>query len=153
MTNATHNSYLLSRLERGLLLLFLLFLLHLSASFDCFCIAVVVIVNFIVVIIAWFDTRVWLWMLCCVVVSDGDGLISAEDLFLAEVRQSGRQDVCLRSNSCCVDQARIMQRSPQFLRAIFRVYTESVWYPGRQLNHMSMARGQTANKPGTRTSG
>lgn len=54
------------------------------------------------------------------IISDGDGLISPEDLFLAE--------------------ARILQRSPQFLRAIFRVYTEAVWYPGRQLNHISIQR-------------
>lgn len=59
--------------------------------------------------------------------SDGDGLISPEDLFLAE--------------------ARILQRSPQFLRAIFRVYTEAVWYPGRQLNHLSIQRATAKSGP------
>ncbi|CAE7502473.1 CPK3, partial [Symbiodinium microadriaticum] len=72
-----------------------------------------------------------LLLICRFIDSDGDGLISAEDLFLAE--------------------ARILQRSPQFLRAIFRVYTESVWYPGRQLNHMSMQRGPSAGKQVART--
>jgi hypothetical protein len=60
--------------------------------------------------------------------SDGDGLISSEDLFLAE--------------------ARIMQRSPQFLRAVFRIYTESLWYPGRQLNMISIKN----NFPSSRVS-
>ena len=50
-----------------------------------------------------------------------------------------------------VAQARILQRSPQFLKAIFRVYTESVWYPGRQLNHMSMQRGPGAGKSAVRS--
>lgn len=68
-------------------------------------------------------------LICRFIDSDGDGLISPEDLFLAE--------------------ARILQRSPQFLRAIFRVYTEAVWYPGRQLNHLSMQRTtpKSANRP------
>lgn len=64
-------------------------------------------------------------LICRFIDSDGDGLISAEDIFLAE--------------------ARILQRSPNFLRAIFRVYTEAVWYPGRQLNHMSMQRTPAKN--------
>lgn len=31
-----------------------------------------------------------------------------------------------------------MQRSPQFLRAVFRIYSESLWYPGRSLNMISI---------------
>ena len=63
--------------------------------------------------------------------SDGDGLISSEDLFLAE--------------------ARIMQRSPQFLRAIFRIYTESLWYPGRQLNKLSIKNTMSSSSRHTKS--
>ena len=49
---------------------------------------------------------------------DGDGLISAEDVFTA--------------------QALVIQRSEIFLRVVFRLYVESVWYPGRQINIINL---------------
>ena len=52
--------------------------------------------------------------LCRFVDRDGDGYISADDIFTT--------------------QALVMQRSEVFLRIVFRVYSESIWYPGRQLN-------------------
>lgn len=42
-----------------------------------------------------------------------------------------------------------MQRSPQFLRAVFRIYTESIWYPGRQLNMISIKNNLSSPKPPT----
>jgi len=58
--------------------------------------------------------------LCRFIDRDGDGFISADDLFTT--------------------QALIMQKSELFLRAVFRMYTEAVWYPGRQLNLASYHR-------------
>lgn len=49
---------------------------------------------------------------------DGDGFISAEDVFTT--------------------QALILQRSREFLKVVFRLYVESVWYPGRQLNIINL---------------
>mmetsp|Transcript_25523 Transcript_25523/g.37678 ORF Transcript_25523/g.37678 Transcript_25523/m.37678 type:complete len:829 (+) Transcript_25523:68-2554(+) len=60
-------------------------------------------------------------LICRFIDSDGDGLISPEDILQAE--------------------ARIQQRNPQFLKAVFRAYTEAVWYPGRHFNQMKMIRG------------
>jgi serine/threonine protein kinase len=45
---------------------------------------------------------------------DGDGYITSDDIFAA--------------------QALILQRQEIFLKVIFRLYTEAIWYPGRQLN-------------------
>eukprot|EP00605_Chrysophyceae_sp_TOSAG23-4_P000356 GSChrysophyteH1.ASY1.ANO1.403.1 assembled CDS len=58
--------------------------------------------------------------LCRFIDRDGDGFISADDLFTT--------------------QALIMMKSELFLRAVFRMYTEALWYPGRQLNLASYAR-------------
>jgi len=58
--------------------------------------------------------------LCRFIDRDGDGFISADDLFTT--------------------QALIMQKNELFLRAVFRMYTEAVWYPGRQLNLASYHR-------------
>ena len=55
---------------------------------------------------------------------DNDGFITADDIFAA--------------------QALVIQRSESFLKVIFRIYTEALWYPGRQLNLMSML--QTPSK-------
>jgi len=52
--------------------------------------------------------------LCRFIDRDNDGFISADDLFTT--------------------QALVMQRSDVFLRAVFRMYSEAIWYPGRQLN-------------------
>ena len=52
-----------------------------------------------------------LMLICRFVDRDGDGLISTEDLFTT--------------------QALIAQRSHSFLRLAFRVYVESIWYPGQ----------------------
>lgn len=57
-------------------------------------------------------------LMCRFIDRDSDGLIGADDLFAA--------------------QAMILQRAEAFIRLIFRVYTESVWYPGRQLNLMHL---------------
>lgn len=57
-------------------------------------------------------------ILCRFVDRDGDGFISAEDVFTS--------------------QALILQRSKEFLRVVFRLYVESVWYPGRQLNIINL---------------
>ena len=51
---------------------------------------------------------------CRFIDQDGDGFISADDIFTT--------------------QALVIQRSEVFLRAIFRIYSEAVWYPGRNLN-------------------
>mmetsp|Transcript_14996 Transcript_14996/g.24825 ORF Transcript_14996/g.24825 Transcript_14996/m.24825 type:complete len:1019 (-) Transcript_14996:236-3292(-) len=52
--------------------------------------------------------------------ADKDGYITVEDLFLAE--------------------AKILQRSSDFVKIIFRAYSEALWYPGQKMNHMQMAR-------------
>lgn len=52
--------------------------------------------------------------LCRFLDRDGDGFISADDILGA--------------------QALVLQRSDQFMRIVFRIYIESLWYPGRQLN-------------------
>jgi serine/threonine protein kinase len=49
---------------------------------------------------------------------DNDGYITPDDIFAA--------------------QALIMQRSEIFLKVVFRIYAESIWYPGRQLNLRSL---------------
>ena len=64
--------------------------------------------------------------LCRFVDRDGDGFISADDLFTT--------------------QALVMQRSEVFLRIVFRVYSESIWYPGRQLNLVRYYQQQTTPK-------
>ncbi len=51
---------------------------------------------------------------------DNDGFITADDIFAA--------------------QAQVMQRSEAFIKMIFRVYSESIWYPGRQLNLMNIVQ-------------
>jgi serine/threonine protein kinase len=55
--------------------------------------------------------------------SDNDGFISVGDIILAETK--------------------MVQRSPDFLRVFFWLYTDAVWYPGRNINHLNM--GFTAN--------
>ena len=60
---------------------------------------------------------------CLFVDRDGDGMVSADDLITT--------------------QALIMQRSEVFVRAIFRMYCEALWYPGRQLNLLNMKRNAT----------
>jgi calcium/calmodulin-dependent protein kinase I len=64
--------------------------------------------------------------LCRFIDRDGDGFISANDLFTT--------------------QALIMQKSELFLKAVFRMYTESLWYPGRQLNLASYNRSPRKTK-------
>jgi serine/threonine protein kinase len=64
---------------------------------------------------------------CQFIDRDGDGFITAEDLFTA--------------------QALIMQKSEIFVKTVFRMYSEAVWYPGRQLNHLNLQRATIqANK-------
>lgn len=58
------------------------------------------------------------YLLCKFVDQDNDNMISAEDLFTS--------------------QALVMQRSESFLKAIFRLYAEAIWYPGRQLNYLNL---------------
>ena len=58
--------------------------------------------------------------ICRFIDQDGDGYISADDLFTT--------------------QALVIQRSEVFLRAMFRVYSESIWYPGRNLNFVNYHR-------------
>jgi len=58
------------------------------------------------------------YLLCKFVDQDGDNMISAEDLFTS--------------------QALVMQRSESFMKAIFRLYAEAIWYPGRQLNYLNL---------------
>jgi len=57
-------------------------------------------------------------LLCRFIDRDGDGFISADDIFTS--------------------QALVSQRSDIFLKAIFRIYSEAIWYPGRQLNFMHL---------------
>lgn len=64
--------------------------------------------------------------LCRFIDRDGDGFISADDLFTT--------------------QALVMQRSETFLRVVFRVYSESIWYPGRQLNLVNYYQQQSTPK-------
>ena len=56
---------------------------------------------------------------------DGDGLISADDIFTA--------------------QALIIQRSEIFIRFVFRIYQEAIWYPGRQLNQLNWLSSSNSN--------
>ena len=81
-------------------------------------------------------------LMCSFIDTDNDGLISPEDILLAE--------------------ARIRQRNPDFLKIIFRVYVDAVWYPGRNLNQAnaylsgmvgSWAAGVKNAIQGTETSG
>ena len=67
--------------------------------------------------------------LCRFIDRDCDGFISADDLFTT--------------------QALIMQKNELFLRAVFRMYTEAIWYPGRQLNLASYHRSprKSQSKP------
>jgi serine/threonine protein kinase len=59
---------------------------------------------------------------------DGDGLISTDDIFAS--------------------QALILQRSEVFIRFVFRIYQEGVWYPGRQLNQMNWMAGMIGGGSG-----
>lgn len=67
---------------------------------------------------------------CKFIDRDGDGYISPDDLFTTH--------------------AQVFQRSEAFLRMVFRVYIETVWYPGRQINliswmqHMPLKASTTA---------
>jgi hypothetical protein len=80
--------------------------------------------------------------MCSFIDSDSDGIIAPEDILMAE--------------------ARIRQRNPDFLKIIFRVYVDAVWYPGRNLNQAnaylsgmvgSWAAGVKNVIQGTETSG
>ena len=53
--------------------------------------------------------------------TDRDGYITLEDIFLAE--------------------AKVLQRSSDFVKTIFRVFSEALWYPGQKMNHLQIARG------------
>lgn len=55
---------------------------------------------------------------------DGDGFITADDIFAA--------------------QAQVLQRSELFLKVVFRIYCEAIWYPGRQLNLQWMLSQQSS---------
>lgn len=66
------------------------------------------------------------YLLCKFVDQDGDNMISAEDLFTS--------------------QALVMQRSESFMKAIFRLYAESIWYPGRQLNYLNLQAAVNAQQ-------
>jgi hypothetical protein len=68
-----------------------------------------------------------LMLLCKFVDRDGDGMISAEDIFTT--------------------QALILQRSDVFLKVIFRLYCEAVWYPGRQLNFHQLQKTMAKQIP------
>jgi serine/threonine protein kinase len=59
---------------------------------------------------------------------DGDGFITPDDIFAA--------------------QALILQRQEIFLKVIFRLYTESIWYPGRQVNLQWMLQQTPGKGPG-----
>lgn len=50
--------------------------------------------------------------------ADNDGFITAEDIFLAETK--------------------MIHRSPDFLKIFFSFYTDALWYPGRNINHMNL---------------
>eukprot|EP01032_Pedospumella_encystans_P028839 gene28839-32571_t len=52
---------------------------------------------------------------------DGDGFITLDDISTV--------------------QALMMQKSHHFVKMIFRLYSEVLWYPGRQLNIMNMIQG------------
>jgi serine/threonine protein kinase len=54
---------------------------------------------------------------------DNDGYITPDDIFAAT--------------------ALIMQRSEIFLKVVFRIYSEAIWYPGRQLNLRSLLSTST----------
>lgn len=58
--------------------------------------------------------------ICRFMDQDNDGYISTDDLFTT--------------------QALVIQRSEVFLRAMFRVYSEAIWYPGRNLNFANYHR-------------
>jgi serine/threonine protein kinase len=63
---------------------------------------------------------------------DNDGYITADEIFAA--------------------QALILQKSEVFLKIVFRIYAESIWYPGRQLNLRAISQlttPSTAGKSGT----
>jgi serine/threonine protein kinase len=72
-------------------------------------------------------TGLALMLLCKFVDRDGDGMISPEDIFTT--------------------QALILQRSEVFLRVIFRLYCEAVWYPGRQLNFHQLQKSMSKQVP------
>jgi len=75
-------------------------------------------------------------LFCKFIDRDQDGYISVDDIFNA--------------------QALIMQRSELYLKTIFRLYVESVWYPGRQLNVMNLVNSipmRGSNSHTTNTAG
>lgn len=55
---------------------------------------------------------------------DGDGFITLDDISTV--------------------QALMMQKSHHFVKMVFRLYSEILWYPGRQLNIMNMLQGNSA---------
>jgi len=69
-------------------------------------------------------------MLCNFIDQDGDGWISVEDVVTT--------------------QALIINRNEVFLRAVFRMYQESVWYPGQKMNQFQMKRGESTNRGSSR---
>ena len=66
------------------------------------------------------------FLICKFFDRDGDGFISADDIFSS--------------------QALILQRSKLWLRFVFRVYQEAVWYPGRQLNQLNWLSSKGGGK-------
>lgn len=101
---------------------------------------------------------------------DGDGMISADDIFTthAYIMQFSAVFVRVSKNAMCMCACWCtclithlfdvfvccyvvysLHSSPQ---AVFRVYVEAIWYPGRQINFLNLQRGGTtsgaAKKPG-----
>lgn len=67
-------------------------------------------------------------LMCRFLDRDGDGFIGPDDLFAA--------------------QALIIQRAEAFLKIVFRMYIEAVWYPGRQLNLMHLLQNTNVKGQG-----
>jgi serine/threonine protein kinase len=61
---------------------------------------------------------------------DGDGYITVEDILTLQIL--------------------LMQKHDQFLQAVFRIYAEAVWYPGKHLNMLhAMQQITTSNNEGS----
>ena len=83
-------------------------------------------------------------LICRFADRDGDGLISTEDLFTTQALIAQRSLFLLLVMSSILAQALLgSYRSHSFLRLAFRMYIESIWYPGKQLNVLNLQRNHS----------
>lgn len=82
---------------------------------------------------------------------DGDGYITLDDMVNAQAMILQRSESFLRVSSCCCYLC-CHSSHTGFLQLLFRIYLESQWYPGRQLNFMNLLKKNSATPTGKPTS-